>query len=127
MKKTIDLLLAAVFFLFAGFQYNDPDAFQWILIYGLVGFVPLLALFRRYPRPLMLIAALACMLELVLVFPGFIDYLMHGQGASIIDRMQPDKLYIEETRETLGLLMALGCVGYYFFRARKKAGAKGGE
>lgn len=48
MKK-LELLFIFLFFLAAVLQYNDPDPFWWVLVYGIAGFLTLEAYRNRIP------------------------------------------------------------------------------
>ena len=64
--KALNLLLAAMFILFAFVQINDPDPVLWILIYGLMAVACILAAFGYYyPK------ALTVLLLLYLVYSFF--------------------------------------------------------
>jgi hypothetical protein len=47
-RKIVSLVLALLFALFAGFQYNDPDPWLWIGIYGYVAVTGFLAAAGKY-------------------------------------------------------------------------------
>ena len=118
--KTTHIVLAVLFALFTFFQFNDPDAWLWISIYGLMTFIAALAATGRFYLPLMGIAALACLYTLITTAPGLWDYLTNQDGYTIMEGMSYDKPYIEETREFGGSLVCLVAL-VFFFLVRRKA------
>lgn len=96
---------------FAALQLNDPDPLFWGGFYGLCAMVPLLGAFKidiRIPYALCLLYG-----AVVLWDPttgGFVEYLGHARTESMLHDMAPDKPYIEEAREFLGTLIALGLI-----------------
>lgn len=108
---------------FAALQLNDPDPLYWGGFYGLCALVPLLAAFRVESRILYALCMLYGVTALVLSLHGGLEYLGHADE-SLLHGMSPDKPYIEETRELLGSLIALGMISFYPLtrRRRKQAG-----
>ncbi len=92
---------------FAWLQLNDPDPALWVAVYALTAGVFTLAACGHSHRVLTwlnvaLLGALA-----LSVAPGFFDWMFEHDFESITGTMSPDKPYIEETREFLGLVIAL--------------------
>lgn len=70
LKKSV---LFVIFIILCGFtwlQFNDPDAIFWVIIYSVAALVPLLGLLNRIYLPISLLAALLCLIELVLTIPA---------------------------------------------------------
>ncbi|MES2823265.1 MAG: transmembrane 220 family protein [Pseudomonadota bacterium] len=95
---------------FAGLQLNDPDPIRWVSFYILCALVPLFLVFNIYSSPLFLLAVAACLLCLAVAGPGAVEYYRHMDQELLMQSMNPDKPYIEEAREFLGALIALGLV-----------------
>jgi len=91
-------------------QLNDPDALIWIGIYGMAALVPLLGLFNRYSKLIFWLALLCCALAALIEAQGAYTYLQHRHEEALMQSMNPAKPYIEEAREFLGSLIALGLV-----------------
>jgi len=92
-----------MFLLFTYWQFNDPDAWFWISIYGFAAVMAGMAAFQKYSVPLLLIAA-------VLSFIGFVyQYPSSVSGWIQQEWMQKDlsmKTYsMELARESFGLLI----------------------
>ena len=80
-------ICAALFFVFAALQYNDPDPIQWMAIYGAAAVACALAAWRgridfRMPLAVLAAALIWAALELpaVLGHKSFIDNLRLGEG-----------------------------------------------
>jgi len=118
--KILHALLALLFLVFALVQFNDPDPLLWVCMYLLVATVPALALFGRLNKWVLLVAVLVCLVAVVISGAGFVEFLTQHRSESIITGMDPSRMYIEESRETLGALLGLAVVAFYVLRARKR-------
>lgn len=111
-------LLSLVFLSFIIVQYNDPDPWSWGLIYALVtANCVLMALGKRVPWFSWLSLGILVILTTIWL-PGFIQWIRLGMP-SLVETMKADKVYIEEGREFLGLLLADLVVLSTFFVRRK--------
>lgn len=120
--KALHYTLAAVFFLFAGVQYNDPDPIPWMLTYAAVGTLCLLAgLGGHFPW---LSLGLAILLSLWMAFyvPGVIAWFAQGMP-SIVGAMKAGTPYIEDMREFLGLLLCVAAL-LHLWRLGRRAEAE---
>ena len=106
--KLFNLLLAAMFLLFAFVQINDPDPVMWILIYGVMAVACIFAAFGRYYP--------AITSALAIIFLAYSFFYISGVGQWInsedksmlfddIAKMQYP--YIEESREFRGLFICI--------------------
>lgn len=116
--KALNGLLAGVFALFAWFQFNDPDPFVWASIYGLVSVVSLLALFNIYPKFIIAIGMIVCAGGIIYLLPSVFDWLMNHSEVSLLTGMSAERMYIEESRECFGLMLALACLAFHYFSAK---------
>lgn len=113
--KIVYWILALLFALFALVQYNDPDPVQWILIYtGPAVFYGMAAVGRQY-RPAIWLWLAASVLWALSYVPDFWHWLQMGMP-SIVETMKADKLYVELTREFLGLTIAAAGCGWLLWR-----------
>ena len=108
--KIVNFLFSVTLLAFASLQFNDPDPLVWVSFYILCAAVPTLLLFNRFYRPLFLLAVVACMIELVISAPGAYQYFQNMTNEPLMQGMNAEKPYIEECREFLGALIALGLV-----------------
>lgn len=104
------MICALTLFGFAALQLNDPDPIGWVSFYILCALVPLLLVFNIYYPPLFWLVVAACLLFLAIAGPGAVEYYRHMDQELLMQSMNPDKPYIEEAREFLGALIALGLV-----------------
>lgn len=108
--KIFHFLFSITLFMFASLQFNDPDPIVWVSFYILCALVPSLLLFNRFYAPLFWIAVTGCAIELITSAPGAYKYFLHMAQEPLMQGMNEDKPYIEECREFLGALIALGLI-----------------
>lgn len=92
---------------FSVVQWNDPDPYLWIAFYLLCAAVPLLALLKKPLKIVVILAVIACLLEMGRTMLGAYNYYLHMAQEPLMQGMNPNKPYIEEAREFLGSLIAL--------------------
>ncbi len=114
--KVIKIILALVFFSFAALQYNDPDPLLWMFIYGLVALLFLISAFGPLSKSLLIACIVGLVSYSLFYLPGLVEWLTEGQAGELVEAMKADKMYIEESREFLGLLIAIG--GLFFLLKR---------
>ena len=109
-----------MFMAFAFVQVNDPDPILWILIYGAMAVLSVMAIFEYYIPKLMWVLVVGYLIYVVILFPGMMDWL-HSDDRSLLfdDLAKMQYIYIEEAREFLGLIICLSVLGLYFVRSRK--------
>lgn len=107
ISKSIAALFALTLFGFAALQINDPDPVIWVSFYCLCAAVPLLLIANKFIRPLFWLTLALCVIELFLSAPGAYNYYLHMDQEPLMQSMNPEKPYIEEAREFLGVLIAL--------------------
>lgn len=120
--KIINILLTVVFVLFASFQYNDPDAATWVLIYGYGAVMSALAIFKRYSLPLLIAGIIIFSLYFVYLVPSIFEWI--SSGDDLMNRMSGNRMYIEESREALGLLLVLLTLIFHLFVRNKYVRAR---
>lgn len=118
--RVVNFLLAAMFLVFAFVQINDPDPVIWILIYGSMAIVCIMAIFDFYLKKF-LIGLLAVFLVYSFFYvPGVLEWLQQDNKLALFDEVaKMEHLYIEESREFLGLLICVLVLLFYLFRAMK--------
>lgn len=118
--RIVNFLLAIMFLAFAFLQINDPDPILWILIYGLMAVYAVMAIFDFYPQKF-LIATIGIYALYSLIFvPGVIDWFNSGDRSALFDDVaKMEHLYIEESREFLGLIICIVVLVVYIIRSRK--------
>jgi hypothetical protein len=118
--KIITIIFSIVLALFVVVQFNDPDPFIWILAYGLGLFTVLLSLTAYYNSKISLFLVAVYWLWAAFLFPSVVEWWQKENGQNLMQRMVDDKMYIEETRECGGLLIAglLLLINYWFYRKK---------
>lgn len=116
--KWFNLLIAFLFAWFAYVQLNDPDPERWILMYGSVALLWLLAAFQRYFIPLIYLGLVISAIWMFSLLPDFIDWLQSGAD-SIVESMKAEKPHIELTREFLGLVIVIFALWGLLRQAKK--------
>jgi hypothetical protein len=112
-------ILAAIFVLFAAFQYNDPDFYIWIPIYLIVGLIAILYDRGKYHLRLTQFTLAAYILGMISYYPDVISWIENGTP-SIANSMQAESSFIEFIREFFGLGICVFALGYYCFLISKK-------
>lgn len=105
-RKTINIVLFVLFFLFALVQLNDPDSFIWFTIYALIGLICLIANYKKIPKIILWSLILGVVLYSITYFPYFIDWFNINNKQELFGKMVYEKPYLEGTREFLGLVIA---------------------
>lgn len=116
--KIINFLLALVFLVFAFVQVNDPDGAYWILIYGAVSVLCVLAMFRYYPLKVIWGLIFLYVIYMGFLFPGVLNWLAEDDKSVFFDQMQVEKPYIEESREFFGIFLAVMALAFHLFSRR---------
>lgn len=120
--RIFNFILAILFLLFAFVQVNDPDPLHWILIYGAMAVLAILAMFKIYPM-LVILALLVIYVAYSTVFlDGVKEWLQQPDKSALFDdvaKMQHP--YIEEAREFLGLMICVVVLAFYAIQSRRRA------
>jgi hypothetical protein len=118
--RIVNFVLAAMFLVFAFVQVNDPDPVIWILIYGIMAIFSIMAIFEFYPKKFLIGVLILFVLYSLVYIPGLQEWLSHGNKSALFDNVaKMENLYIEESREFLGLLICIIVLAFFLFRSRK--------
>ena len=121
LMKVVNFLLAVVFLLFAFLQLNDPDPLVWILIYGAMAVVCVMAIFSYYRMRFLLALLVAFVVYSFFYLDGVMEWLRLDNKAALFDDVaKMEHWYIEEAREFLGLLICVVVLVIYIAVARKR-------
>lgn len=106
--RIVNFILAAMFLVFAFVQINDPDPVIWILVYGAMAVLCIMAIFEFYPRKFIIgLLALLVIYSFVYV-PGVIEWLKQDDKVLLFDDLaKMQHPYIEQAREFLGLFICI--------------------
>ena len=112
-------ITAALFFLFAAFQYNDPDFFIWVPVYLVVGIVAWMWSIGKRSKKVNLILLILYIIGMISYYPDVISWIREGTP-SITGSMQAESPFIEFIREFFGLMICVLAMGYYTYLAYQK-------
>lgn len=126
-------IAAFLFAVFAWFQRNDIDpeiyhnpssldAALWLVFYGLIAVLFIVSIFRRIPKWILIVAAIACFVEMATTGPGLIQNLLGDEDFTMTQTsMSAEDPRVELTREFFGAVIALvGVAALWFGQRRKK-------
>jgi hypothetical protein len=116
--KVINVILCIIFFLFLGVQYNDPDPYLWMPIYGFVAYICGLAALGKYNKRFILIGLGILSVYTLTYIPDFIAWIKMGMP-SIVETMKAEKSYVELTREFGGLMICDIVLLWQYFQSKK--------
>ena len=117
LHKSLSTLFAVVFGGFAVVQFNYPDPGSWRWGDGGGALVNAMAIFSFFPKRSIMLALIVFSIGCLYLSPSLMEWI--SSSDSLIDGMSPDRMYVEESREFLGMLMALGTMVYQYLRSRK--------
>jgi Transmembrane family 220, helix len=118
--KIINFLLAILFLVFAFVQVNDPDPLLWILIYGNMAILCILAMFRMHFKSWLIATGVLYLIYSSILFPGALEWFQSPDKSLLFDDLaKMQNLYIEETREFLGLLICISVLLFHLLKASR--------
>lgn len=114
MVRALSVLFCLTFICFAALQYNDPDPIFWTVVYLSVAAVSFLRIINRHNKRVALVVLVSLIFISLFYLQGFFQWLALPAKSEIFGEMAHEKPYIEETREFIGLIMAMGSVFYQY-------------
>jgi len=119
--RIVNFILAIMFLLFAFVQINDPDPIIWILIYGAMAVLCIMAIFEFYPTKFTIGLLVLYVLYSIVYIPGVLEWLRQENKTMLFDDVAKMQYpYIEEAREFLGLLICIIVLIVFVIRARRR-------
>jgi hypothetical protein len=115
--KIFNLFLTALFVVSAALQYNDPDPLFWISLYLAAAVICVFAAFNKYNRWALLLLMAACIYELWVLGPAFMQWVKDGMP-SITESMKASTPHVELVREFLGVFIVFVVVVFQYARSR---------
>ena len=118
--KIVNFFLAVMFLFFAFLQVDDPDPVVWILIYGIMAVIAVMAMFNVYIRNLLLVVLVVFVAYSLMFVGGVGEWLSQENKSALFDDVaKMQHLYIEEAREFLGLWICITVLIIYYIRSRR--------
>jgi hypothetical protein len=97
-----------------------PIPILWILIYGNMAVLCILAMFGMYFKIWIAVTAVLSLIYAAILAPGAYKWFQSPDKSLLFDDLaKMQNLYIEETREFLGLAICLAVLTLHFIRAKK--------
>jgi len=119
--KVINFILVLLFLVFTSVQFNDPDPILWILIYGNMAVLSVLAIVRMRFVYWMIASLIFYLVYASLLIKGAWEWLQSPYRSLLFDDIAKMQYpYIEETREFLGLLICVAVLAFHLLSSRKK-------
>ena len=125
-----NVIVALLFFLFAGFQFNDVDpavyhnpskldAAIWLLFYFFIGVMSLAVIFRKIPAWILCVGVIACLIQMVISGPGLYQNFFGTESFDMTQTsMSSEDPRVELSREFFGALIAMLGVGWIWWQRR---------
>src|SRR5690349_4884183 len=115
VTRIVNFLLAVMFILFAFLQLNDLDPVIWILIYGSMAVLSIMAMFEFYLLKLIIFLIVIFAGYSIFYFDGVVAWLQSSnKGALFDDLAKMIYWYVEEAREFLGLMICIIVLIFYW-------------
>jgi hypothetical protein len=117
IRQAVYLILSVLFAIFALLQYNDPDFYIWIPIYGWVAFLSFLATKGIFWKMWTFLSGFLFLVWMLCYIPSVLAWFSEG-SPSIWGSMKAESPYIEHMREFLGLFLCLVAILHFYYRAK---------
>jgi hypothetical protein len=121
--RTLNLIFAVLFVLFAVLQYNDPDPYIWGPIYLYAAWLCWQAAKGKFYPKAYILGLVAYGIYAAWLFfdkDGVWSWATQHQRENLVQTMKAEKPWVEETREFGGLLIASAALIWNLVASRKK-------
>lgn len=121
--RIFNLLFCLLFVLSAALQYNDPDPYIWVPIYGYGAVLCWLAFRNKYyPRAYLAGITVYTIYAAYLFFTidGVWDWITKHDAENIAQTMKATRPWIEDTREFFGLMILIVVLTIDYFYQKKR-------
>jgi hypothetical protein len=119
--RIVNFILAVMFLVFAFVQINDPDPVIWILIYGAMAVLSIMAIFNFYPKKFIIGLLVLYVLYSIVYIPGVTEWLQQDDKSLLFDDVAKMQYpYVEQTREFLGLMICIIVLVVFIVRSPRK-------
>ena len=100
-------VFASLLYTMAWLQLNDPDPALWVAMYVVMGSLSLAAVVRGVWRPGVWITFAVATAWSAWLSPSVYELFAYHSPGDLLTGMSPDRPYVEESREALGLLIGV--------------------
>lgn len=110
--KLFNYIMGGLFVLSAALQYNDPDPYVWIPIYGvaaLLAYMNIIGRFDKFSHLGVLVACVIFSITLLFKRDGVIAWINEHEAESLVQSMKATKPWVENAREFGGLMIISVC------------------
>lgn len=114
--RVLNFVLAGIFIVMAGLQFDDPDPVYWVAVYGGTALVALSKALGRFGEFWAAVTIGGVLAGLIFSVPGVLNFIDFGSFDELFGDMASSKPYVESTREFGGLLIALIVLASYVKR-----------
>ncbi len=104
--KITNIILAIVFIAFAVLQYNDPDPYIWLFVYGVTALLCINSALGKTFRLANILLIVFSVVWMVLLVPQLVEWIVGGMPASS-NASDRAVVQLELVREFFGLLMVI--------------------
>lgn len=106
-RKILLAILACLMSIAAAVQLNDPDPLYWTVVYASTTAIIAGRAFDNFSKFWAAVVIGGVVAGMLIAFGGFVTYVQSGDAGAIFGAMLSSKPYVEESREFLGLAIAL--------------------
>lgn len=118
--KILNGILTLLLISFAAVQYNDPDAFMWIIIYLSTAFLTGATLFDKYHSTITQLLMFILSINLFLILPEFSSSVTNYNPNAITDPniTHTANIQTEIFKEVGGLIVCLLVLTFLFWQSK---------
>jgi hypothetical protein len=121
--RIFNFIFVGIFLLFAALQYNDPDPWIWIPIYGYASGICYAYARGKRPQRFALLGIFGCLIYaayLLMTQNGVLSWATEHEAENLVQTMKATKPWIENTREFGGLLIILLVLGLNYVKYNQR-------
>lgn len=116
--KITNIILAIVFITFAALQYNDPDPYIWMFVYGVTALLCINVAMGRNFRLGNITVIIFSVIWMVLLIPQLVEWIVGGMSSSASGNSE-NTVHVELAREFFGLLITILTMLFHLRNSRQ--------
>ena len=117
------LVCCLLFSAFGALQWNDPDPWLWMTLYGYAAFLCWMAYKGRILRTALWIGMVVCLLYGAYLFfddDGVASWILDHDAENLVQTMKAEKPWIEKTREFGGLAIVFSALAVLSLKLNRR-------